>query len=147
MKIEKENKLSEHYVPKFVLKNFTFDNNQIWVFDKQTDKKFKTNIDNIASENKFYDFNFKNVVLTLEPSLSTFESKVAKIITEIVTKKTLFFLKKEDKIILSYFFALQFVRTKQFRLMFKNGLESLKKAFIQKDCEIWGRFSRSHFSI
>jgi len=51
---------NEHYVPQFILKNFTVGNGkQIYVFDKHDEKSFKTNIRNIAAETGFYNFNIK----------------------------------------------------------------------------------------
>lgn len=47
----------QHYVPRFLLKNFgKGKKNLVFVYDKKINKEYKTNIKNIASETKFYDF-------------------------------------------------------------------------------------------
>lgn len=119
---------TQHYVPQFMLKNFSFSKKlQVWVFDKKTGKKFKSHIKNVAAEKGFYDFKFKNRELTIEPSLSNFEAKVSKIIDDIVKARIIAILNENDRIILSYFFSLQFTRTKQYRIMFKD----LKEGFLE----------------
>ena len=45
---------SQHYVPKFYLKNFSQENNKIHIFSKTDNKKFCANISKIANENYFY---------------------------------------------------------------------------------------------
>jgi len=43
----------QHYVPQFLLKQFTSGKKpQVWVFDKTTGKKFKSHVKNVASETK-----------------------------------------------------------------------------------------------
>lgn len=117
---------NQHYVPQFLLKNFTVGKKpQIWVFDKQSGKKFKTNIKNIASETKFYDFSFKDTDLTIEPALAEVEAKAAKLIKSIVKKEGIAHLDDNDKIFLSQFLALQFTRTKEHRLRFKDMTEKM----------------------
>ena len=116
----------QHYVPQFLLKNFTVGKKpQVWVFDKLTDKIFKSHVKNIASENGFYDFAFKGNQYTIEPSLSDIEAHASKIIKEIVRNNTIRHLIDKDMEFLSHFFALQFVRTKQFRQLFKDLSETL----------------------
>lgn len=123
---------NQHYVPQFLLNNFTVGKEpQIWVFDKKTGKKFKTNIKNIASETKFYDFSFEDVELTIEPALAHVETTAAKLIKTIIIKEGIAHLEDNDKRFLSQFFALQFTRTKEFRLRFndmmKKTAEELRK--------------------
>jgi hypothetical protein len=54
-----ENKVRiQHYVPNVYLKNFSHFNGKehyIWVFDKETEKIFQTNIKDIAFGEEFYD--------------------------------------------------------------------------------------------
>jgi hypothetical protein len=44
----------QHYVPKFILRNFADDKEQLHVFDKSTGRKFRPNLKNIAGERNFY---------------------------------------------------------------------------------------------
>lgn len=116
----------QHYVPQFLLKNFIAGKKpQIWVFDKKTGKKFKTHIKNVASENKFYDFSFKDVELTIEPGLAEVETTAASLVKTIVKNEGIAHLDDNDKIFLSQFLALQFTRTKEHRLRFKDMTEKM----------------------
>jgi hypothetical protein len=48
----------QHFVPQLLLRNFATGsrrNKQIWVFDKQTGKEFRTAVRNVATEGGFYD--------------------------------------------------------------------------------------------
>lgn len=46
--------VSQHYVPKFYLKNFST-NSKVWAFDKQKGNCFCSNVDHICTENYFYE--------------------------------------------------------------------------------------------
>lgn len=46
---------TQHYVPRFYLKHFSSKKNKIWVYDKQTKKRFPSSIENVACEGYFYD--------------------------------------------------------------------------------------------
>ena len=60
-----------HYVPRFLLRNFTQGKKpQIFVYDKSNDKQFRTNIKNVAAESGFYDIEVEDGFLTLEPGLA-----------------------------------------------------------------------------
>jgi hypothetical protein len=116
----------QHYVPQFLLKQFSSGKKpQVWVYDKATGNKFKSHIKNVASEQGFYDFKFKGNELTIEPSLSNIESHASKIIKNIVRKNSISDLSDEERLFLSHFFALQFVRTKQYRQLFRDLSETL----------------------
>lgn len=117
---------NQHYVPQFLLNNFAVGKKpQIWVFDKKTGKKFKTNIKNVASETKFYDFSFEDLELSIEPSLAEIEATAAKFIKTIVKNEGIAHLDENDKIFLSQFLALQFTRTKEHRLRLKDITEKM----------------------
>ena len=110
----------QHYVPQFVLRHFTEHKNQIWVFDKQTDKKFRTNIKNIAAESGFYDFQIQGVKFTFEKSISELEHDASHVFKELVRTESLAQIDHEQRVTLSRFFAVQFVRTRQWRHVFDN---------------------------
>src|SRR5947208_705502 len=50
---------NEHYVSQFCLRRFTMDGTRTWVFDKPTKRSFPRNVDEIASEEGFYDLSPK----------------------------------------------------------------------------------------
>ena len=108
----------QHYVPRFILRNFTDSKNQqVNVYDKQEEKEFKTNIINIAVEKEFYDFEFMDVKLSIELSLSQLESKATKLINCVIKEGSLTLLTEKDKRLLSLFFAIQKNRVTAHRTM------------------------------
>lgn len=119
----------QHYVPRFLLKNFTHGKKpKIFVYDKSNNKRFQTNIKNIAAENGFYELELPDGILTLEPGLAHLEANAAGIIKKLVYEKTIKALNEDEVAILAVFLAVQFVRTKEHRLRF----EHLGKLFSQK---------------
>lgn len=46
---------NQHYVPRFYLKAFCADGRSLFVFDKAKQRPFKSRVENIASEQGFYD--------------------------------------------------------------------------------------------
>ena len=123
----------QHYVPRFILKNFSDGKKlQVWVFDKKTGNQFKTHIKNIASESGFYNFNFKGESLTIEPSLSDMEAQASEILKRILAERNISILRDEEKLVLSRFIALQFVRTRQWRELIKNVSKEMKKTLKER---------------
>lgn len=122
-----------HYVPRFLLKHFTQgEKPKIFVYDKSNDNKFHTNIKNIAAENGFYDIEVDDGILTLEPGLAQLESNSSGIIKKLIKQRTLKTLDEHEVAILAVFLAVQFVRTKEYRLRF----EHLGELFAEKLREI-----------
>lgn len=119
----------QHYVPQFLLRNFGGGKKkQIWVYDKSKDRIFSTNAKNIASESRFYDFEVGEKKLTLEPSLSRIESQAKTIFESILSADSIAVLTKENRTILSGFFAIQFTRTKAFRQQWSEFPGMLREA-------------------
>jgi len=114
-----------HYVPQFYLKHFLDVKKQLWVYDKGTDKVFKTTPGNIAAEKQFYrlpDFVVgENDPLSIEKNLSRLEAKASGIIARIISEvATLAPMEKvtvsdEERIVLSEFLATQHFRTLELR--------------------------------
>ena len=106
----------QHYVPKFLLRNFgTGKKDQVWVYDKQCGRSFQTNAKNVASENRFYDFVIDGETYSLEDSLSKIESRTKPVISKILGSDSISVLDLEERNILSWFLAIQFIRTRSFR--------------------------------
>lgn len=99
----------QHYVPQFILRSFAADRaDQVWVFDKATGQKFKTNTKNVAGETRFHD-------PYIEEALERMETKAAGILRPVVRDASLANLGTADRLFLSVFFAIQFLRTRQRR--------------------------------
>ena len=106
----------QHYVPKFILKNFgTGKKCRVYVFDKRQEKVFTTNVKNAAAEQGFYELDVKGVTYTIEPSLSDIEGEASKILQTIIKKKSLAGLSDGNKRKVSEFVAVQFARVNRIR--------------------------------
>lgn len=78
----------QHYVPKFLLENFCVKNaSQLYVYDKSADRIWQSSVRDIASQNKYYDFEFEGHPATLELSLSQMENRAAKIIKRVLSSE------------------------------------------------------------
>lgn len=107
---------NQHYVPQFILKNFTAsDGKRIHVFDKQDEKTFFTNIRNIAAETGFYNFDIKEFKFTIEPGLSDLESNTCVAFEKIIKERSVSNLNDDDRSMIAYFISVQIYRTRYFR--------------------------------
>lgn len=107
---------NQHYVPQFILRNFTVGGGkQIHVFDKHDEKSFKTNIRNIAAETGFYNFNIKDYEFTIEPGLCDLESSTCEAFEKIIKERAISHLDNDDMSKIAYFIAIQIYRTRYFR--------------------------------
>lgn len=120
----------QHYVPQFLLRYFgSGKKDQVWVYDKAANRSFATNAKNIASESRFYDFEFEGQSMSLEPMLSTLESNAKPIIEGILKADSLASLGDEDKAMLAVFLSVQFTRTKTFREQWSDFPRMLRESF------------------
>ena len=119
---------NQHYVPQFLLKNFSSKGGKfIWAFDR----KEKYNIQNqikeraikrVASEEYFYD-QFKNSEIgSYEYILQKAEDISAPIIEKIIKTKNIENLTQEERMNLSFFIVLQKLRTKLLGICFVQSL-------------------------
>lgn len=116
----------QHYVPQFYLKNFCQSKtNLLYCYDKTSNNRFLTNIQNIAEENLFYGIN--------RLIRDEFEKSFSKAETKYYSPSYQEFLKKKNYSIISYeskkwffvFLAFQMIRTLQARKIFKESYKSL----------------------
>lgn len=121
-------KAAQHYVPQFILRNFACNakKTQVWSFNKKTSRIFPTDIRNAASEKGFYDVNIDGEEFSFDPVLSQLESHAARIINIILKEESLENLGLEDQLILSYFFAAQYARTRQPRMIFEDYCKKMQ---------------------
>jgi hypothetical protein len=119
----------QHYVPRFLLKNFTHGKKpKVFVYDKSNGKRFQTNIKNIAAENRFYDLEVEDGLLSMEPGLSRLEANTSGIVKKLINNNDIKSISENEVAIFALFLAVQFVRTKEHRLRF----EHMGKQFVQK---------------
>lgn len=112
---------NQHYVPRFMLRKFSSGKKpKVFVFDKSNDNEFQSNVKNLASETGFYELEVESGVFSAEASLSKLEGTASGIIKKLVENEDLSILTKQEILLLSVFFAVQFVRTKEHRLKFEK---------------------------
>ena len=117
----------QHTVPRFLLKNFAADKkHRVWVFDKHTGKRYRTNIKNVAAERGFYDIPLGGTQVSLEPELARIESRTAPLLQSILDARSLGAVTDGPRSVLSFFLAALFVRTKEYRLRFEHLGQSVK---------------------
>ena len=106
----------QHYVPQFLLRNFgNGKKDQVWVYDKSSNRSFPSNTKNVASESRFYDFEYEGQPLSIEPWLSELEGHAKSVISAILEADSITSLADEQKQVLASFLAVQLTRTKTFR--------------------------------
>jgi hypothetical protein len=106
----------QHYVPRLLLRGFVAANTeQVYVFDKQDSRVFRTSIRKIASERAFYDLDIPDGLATLEPALADLESKAGPIIDGIRKARSVAGLSEADAVTLALFAMVQHQRTVNFR--------------------------------
>ncbi len=108
---------NQHYVPKFVLRHFLYDNEseRVCVYDKHTEKTFITSIKNVMAERRFNDFVFDDDwIASFEPVACSAEDQVFPAYMQVVQKRRLDDT-PEQKAALAVFIAFQFLRTKASR--------------------------------
>lgn len=106
----------QHYVPQFLLRNFgNGKKDQVWVYDKSSARAFPSNTKNVASESRFYDFEYQGRTISLEPWLGQLEGSAQSVIRFILENDSVAKLADEQKQILAAFLAVQLTRTKTFR--------------------------------
>src|SRR5260370_39160148 len=112
----------QHYVPQFLLKNFATGSNrnkQIWVFDKQSDRSFRTSVRNVASQGGFYDFRVGAEARSLDPALQRLENAVVEDIRRVVQHRIIP-TDPEARVRIAFFVAVQMVRTDAYRQQFRD---------------------------
>jgi hypothetical protein len=105
---------TQHYVPRLVLNSFTKEGRgkkrQIFVYDKHTDRSFRTSVDNVFAERDFNTATTPDGVFCLENGLGNLENVVAPIIADIIRCKNCKLQTAESVAALSLFTAIQRVR-------------------------------------
>lgn len=122
---------NQHYVPQFLLRNFSDDaNGRLNVFDKQNGSSFITSCRNVAAENGFYDYGGKQK--SLEPLMASLEAKVSATINGIIEQQSLAHLTSDDRISLSLFSAVQQLRVKGVRHRLKSMNTGIRRVLEER---------------
>jgi len=127
---------TEHFVPKFYLKNFTLKEDKIFVFDKRTQISFNTNINNIAGEQYFYDLIQEyepDKTQMIEHFFSALESDLKHSLDntlQSISGKRRITLRQKDE--MSFFIAIQLMRTREQREYIKDHFGKFFKALFRE---------------
>lgn len=113
----------EHYVPRFYLKNFAYDNaKSVYVFDKKSFRSYSQNIEDVASTRFFYDFptideeGFRKYQIVEKNILRVLDNSHSEILKKIINNvQNTGKIENCLKIDFSPFVGLLFTRTKSFR--------------------------------
>lgn len=106
----------QHYVPQFLLRNFQHKptknklDAKFFVYDKSNSKAFLASIKTTGGERYFYETKNEEDIYSIEDNLCVYEGKTAPIIRRIIDNGSLKSLTRNEKMILSKFIALQFLR-------------------------------------
>lgn len=150
----------EHYIPQCYLKRWGNEKKQLYVYDIVAQKSWKSNIQDVACENKFYDINYSglsNLAITLlrevgidpekDPQFiehffaKIIEDNYAECLTRLVDvditpwyEKNCFFINEIDKIMFSFNLVFQSIRTKSFRKSIHNSSVCMEKLLKDLGC-------------
>jgi len=106
----------QHYVPQFLLRNFTDDGGSLRVFDKQTDRVFCTSPANMAAECGFYDYrSSEGRTETLDGAMSWLDDQAAEVVAHLLEERGLDSLADHQRYLVAAFAAAQLVRTASLR--------------------------------
>jgi hypothetical protein len=105
---------NQHWVPKFLIRNFADSDGRVFCLDIHIDQVTKPPPKHAASEKGFNDFQVAGQVLSFEDQLEKIETRAAPIIQRIVRERQLTALDPEDRRRIAEFVAAQSFRTKAF---------------------------------
>lgn len=119
----------QHYIPQFYLRNFSIDKENLWVFDRVTNKWRFQKIQNIAYENKIYFYQVEGSEESLEDIFTLIENLAKPIIDKLLEKKEINGWEKAD---LAMFVASLSTRIPVSRRKTEKFAESEYKNFARK---------------
>jgi hypothetical protein len=126
---------NQHWIPKFLVKNFTDADGRVYCMNIQTDIVTKPPPKYAASRVGFYDFQINGKTISFEDKLEKIETQAAAVLKRIVTSKSLAWLTEKQKRRVADFMAAQSFRTDTFY----NGMElgSSRQEFGPLFSELW----------
>lgn len=128
---------NQHYVPKFILRNFLADERkeQVCVFDKLKSESFTTSIKNILAERRFNEFIFDEFIISFEKAAWEIEEMLLpayrKVLAERKLDKT-----PQQQADLAFLVAFQLTRAKGHREMSKDIRSALESAILSSGAKL-----------
>lgn len=133
-----------HYVPQFLLRRFSHDGGKsIHAYDTRDKKHFTTNIENIAHQNHFHEFDWGEYVVSIEEWLASVEAMVAPSFESLLARDTLADFAPMDAAAICHLAGLQFVRTKAFRTRVQSAMDMMASSLEKKMAATGLEFSPS----
>lgn len=127
---------NQHYVPKFLLRNFTSrKKKKLWVYDKQEENTYSTNVKNTATERNFYVLKNGDNEISIEPWFALLDSKAGEVVSQIIHSESIQGLSKEEWDWFILFVAFQFIRTRQQLETLKNFKSQMIEWFKVRDMD------------
>lgn len=105
---------NQHWVPKFLIKNFADRDGRVFSLDIQTDRMTKLPPKQAASEKGFNDFQVAGETVSFEDRLEKIETRAAPVLKRIIDDRQLAAIGAEDRHRVAEFIAAQSFRTKAF---------------------------------
>lgn len=124
----------QHYVPQFYLRRFAKkkrNSYQIKCFDKSELKSFTVNTNKIACESYFFDPPGSNQ--PVERWLTRLEKRFAKSYDRLIEHQELEKLSSSDRVAISNFLSVQWVRTREHREVLRDFVTQLKGRLEEKN--------------
>ena len=120
--------INQHFVPQFYLKRFTGDDGLLHIYDKDTDRIFRTSPRNVAAERRFYELpdSFHDPLL-MEQQFTNLE-QLASSITEdwlgSLQPGQFIEIPSDDRETMSLYITTQLLRTAEARTLLNQGISS-----------------------
>jgi len=106
--------MRQHVVPQFLLRNFTESGEEnLLVYDKQSDKVYPQQLGSVAAEHGFYDFEVNGAKHSLEAALSMLEGRAAPTIKALINDERTTHIPRSSKAWVALFAATQLLRTRR----------------------------------
>jgi hypothetical protein len=118
-----------HFVPQAQLRHFAADPERrfLFVFDKRTDRSYRTSILNAGSQNDFNSVTLPGGKWNFEHLFQEVDSRSARLVAEIISRHSLAWLTEDDRLALADLFATQLLRTQFSRTTRKHLVEQLRE--------------------
>jgi hypothetical protein len=125
---------NQHYIPRFYLRQFENEKAQCWALHKDSGKVFPTSVENIASENYFYDDDqldeITGVNQFVESFLGELETAFSPFLKGLLADIDQWKISRIDQAIrekLCEFIVFQIIRTKEHRESIYQGISQFQK--------------------
>ena len=127
--------IKNHYIPQFILKNFSFnDTNDITYYDLKTKEIKITKTNNVFEIDNLYKdtINYPELPIQIEKDLSKYESEMAKLInTKFLIDNEIIITKEEEESLKLFLAIMAFRSVHAFEKFSKNLMEESKEFYLK----------------